>query len=413
MKLFKVFVAVAIVCLLVFAMVSCGDETTPADQSGNNQNNTTPSTQQTSSEYVVTLDPGDGVLDEDELEIIVDAGKRIGTLPKPELEGYSFDGWYEEDDEDFETKIKSSTLVNSDMTLVAHYIKYPVVTFNAGNGTVEEEQRAVESGKTIGTLPVATPQEGFLFNGWYEEDDAAHATKITSTFKVSGDMTLVAYYVTDPNYKNCELGVHSWGRWQYTEADCTNPAKKERECTECGEKETDQQYSIDNPALGHDFADWQSAVMGQSRTCKVCGEKETNSYKNISSKGAIYSVTTSNGQWGDWGILNDGNWKNDPSVCAKGGSVEIHITLKTAQHLEQIAICGGGTAAYTIYVLYDGASDFEQFASGTTGNGSGKDNASTFDFDNDGKLVSEIKINQPNSSYGTDYWYEIALGVKE
>ena len=71
---------------------------------------------------------------------------------------------------------------------------------------------------------------------------------------------------------------HTYGDWTITkEATCTESGSKERVCTVCDHKETEE-----IEALGHTYGDWtitKEAKVGikgeETRTCSLCGETET------------------------------------------------------------------------------------------------------------------------------------------
>ena len=73
----------------------------------------------------------DGVKwDEDfDEEIIVKSGEKIGKFPKPTLEGYKFDGWYE-DPEDSNTKLRTTTKYSGDETEIVLFAKFNPDTLN-------------------------------------------------------------------------------------------------------------------------------------------------------------------------------------------------------------------------------------------------------------------------------------------
>ena len=71
---------------------------------------------------------------------------------------------------------------------------YQEVEFDAQDGTVDEEKRLVEKGKTVGDLPKPT-LKGYTFNGWYTK--ASGGTKITKTTKVKKDVTYYAQWTAN------------------------------------------------------------------------------------------------------------------------------------------------------------------------------------------------------------------------
>lgn len=130
-------------------------------------------------------------------ELVV--GDAIGTLPVPEAKaGYRFDGWYDLDD----NKItEASTFEASEVTLNAKWVIQTVITFNAGDGTVEEAIRSIDAGTAIGQLPeAATTVAGESFGGWMYDGElvtaetvfGAEVTAVTLTASFGWDGTTVS-----------------------------------------------------------------------------------------------------------------------------------------------------------------------------------------------------------------------------
>ncbi len=130
-------------------------------------------------------------------ELVV--GDAIGTLPVPEAKaGYRFDGWYDLDD----NKItEASTFEASEVTLNAKWVIQTVITFNAGDGTVEEATRSIDAGTAIGQLPeAATTVAGESFGGWMYNGElvtaetvfGAEVTAVTLTASFGWDGTTVS-----------------------------------------------------------------------------------------------------------------------------------------------------------------------------------------------------------------------------
>ena len=130
-------------------------------------------------------------------ELVV--GDAIGTLPVPEAKaGYRFDGWYDLDD----NKItETSTFEASEVTLNAKWVIQTVITFNAGDGTVEEATRSIDAGTAIGQLPeAATTVAGESFGGWMYNGElvtaetvfGAEVTAVTLTASFGWDGTTVS-----------------------------------------------------------------------------------------------------------------------------------------------------------------------------------------------------------------------------
>ena len=69
------------------------------------------------------------------------------------------------------------------------------VTFNANGGSVSPATRTVASGAAVGTLPTAT-RSGYTFDGWFTS--ANGGTKVTSSTKVTANVTYYAHWTTGP-----------------------------------------------------------------------------------------------------------------------------------------------------------------------------------------------------------------------
>ena len=76
---------------------------------------------------VVTLDPGDGTVSNNNLVLLKNSA--IGTIETPTNGSYIFDGWYLEDT--FQTKVTTSTVFNNDTTLYAKWIS-EIYLYNTG-----------------------------------------------------------------------------------------------------------------------------------------------------------------------------------------------------------------------------------------------------------------------------------------
>ena len=117
----------------------------------------------------------------------IEHGKPIKTdkLTIPEVEGYTFDGWYTEDNTkfDFTTPIKSNTTVYAKWTA-----KDYEVSFITEHGKTPTSQN-VKYNKTA-TNPGELTAEGYTFIGWYA--DEAHKTKFDFSTPITGDTKVYA-----------------------------------------------------------------------------------------------------------------------------------------------------------------------------------------------------------------------------
>lgn len=117
----------------------------------------------------------------------IEYGKLIETdkLTIPEVEGYTFDGWYTEDNTkfDFTKPIKSNTTVYAKWTA-----KDYEVSFVTEHGKAPTSQN-VPYNETA-TDPGKLKEEGYTFIGWYA--DEAHKTKFDFSTPITGDTKVYA-----------------------------------------------------------------------------------------------------------------------------------------------------------------------------------------------------------------------------
>ena len=108
----------------------------------------------------------------------------------PTRDRYIFQGWYTA--RTGGVKVTPETKVTRAVTYYAYWV-YGVtsytVTFDPMWGEVTPSNRVVQSGKTVGALPVPTRPK-YKFLGWYTAADGG--TKISTTMKVNGNVTCYA-----------------------------------------------------------------------------------------------------------------------------------------------------------------------------------------------------------------------------
>ena len=129
--------------------------------------------------YTLTLDAGEGTVDPATLTVTFDAA--IGTLPAPQREGYTFEGWFDAEGKEVTAETVYTTTDNSTVTAKWTANKY---TLTLDNG----DQIEVTYNEPIGTLP--TPErEGYTFEGWFDADGNAVTAETVYT---GGALTLTA-----------------------------------------------------------------------------------------------------------------------------------------------------------------------------------------------------------------------------
>lgn len=127
--------------------------------------------------------------------ITTNVSSSITIPPDPEKEGYSFGGWYW-DNETFNDPFTANSLLNgpvsSSITVYAEWsaINYSV-TFNPGLGTIDTTQLNITYGEYV-NLPNPVISE-YIFLGWYFEDTLIES----GTWNVAGNITLFARYAKE------------------------------------------------------------------------------------------------------------------------------------------------------------------------------------------------------------------------
>ena len=120
----------------------------------------------------------------------IEHGKLIETdkLTIPEVEGYTFDGWYTTDDTDstefdFTQPIKRNTTVYAKWTAKDYEVSF--ITEH-GNAPTSQNVKYNGTAKDPGTLT----EEGYTFIGWYADKD--HNTKFDFSTPITGDTKVYA-----------------------------------------------------------------------------------------------------------------------------------------------------------------------------------------------------------------------------
>ena len=119
----------------------------------------------------------------------IEHGKPIDTdkLTLPEVEGYTFDGWYADaaysKKFDFTQPIKSNTTVYAKWTANDYY-----VSFFTEHGDPPTSQNVKYNGTA--TDPGTLTEEGYTFDGWYTDD--TYSTKFDFTKPIKSNTTVYA-----------------------------------------------------------------------------------------------------------------------------------------------------------------------------------------------------------------------------
>lgn len=145
-------------------------------------------------QYTATFDSrgGSAVLSQ-----TVDEGEPITEPAAPERSGYTFAGWYSNEDLSEDSKYVFGTPMNSDITLYAKWTSNGggekaqyTITFDSQGGSSVPSQ-TVEEGAAAAE-PQEPEREGYVFAGWYSNEDLSEDSKYVFGTPVNSDLTLYA-----------------------------------------------------------------------------------------------------------------------------------------------------------------------------------------------------------------------------
>ncbi|NMN02518.1 InlB B-repeat-containing protein, partial [Bifidobacterium panos] len=150
----------------------------------------------TADEYDITYDPNGGTLPADAPKTHT-YGEET-KLPTPTKDGYTFDGWYDEDG----NKVDAIPTDAKDMKITAKWTadEYDI-TYDPNGGTLPTDAPKTHTYGQETKLPTPT-RDGYTFDGWYDEAGKKLDTIPTDAkdMKVTAKWTADEYNITyDPN----------------------------------------------------------------------------------------------------------------------------------------------------------------------------------------------------------------------
>lgn len=142
--------------------------------------------------FTVTFESNGGSAVEDQTVL---EGDKVERPEDPTKEGYTFGGWYV--DEELTTEYDFDVAVVEDITLYAKWEEVPPaiykVIFESNGGSVVETQ-SVEEGKTV-TKPADPIKEGYTFYGWYTDEELTIEYNFDAV--VTDNITLYAKWISE------------------------------------------------------------------------------------------------------------------------------------------------------------------------------------------------------------------------
>lgn len=152
----------------------------------------------------------------------IEHGKPIDTdkLTIPDVDGYTFGGWYADEDRtiefDFTQPIKHNTTVYAKWTANDYY-----VSFVTEHGDPPTSQNVKYNGTA--NDPGKLTEEGYTFDGWYA--DAAYSTKFDFNTPITGDTKVYAKWEKNAPVLPDTYALNVSGAFVYVDgADVTAPA---------------------------------------------------------------------------------------------------------------------------------------------------------------------------------------------
>ena len=179
--------------------------------------------------YTVRLDANGGTIasGQDVTSYTYGVGATLPTKDDMTREGYTFDGWY--DNNGFSGS-SVTTISPTDTGAKTFYAKWTInsysVTFNSNDGS-DIDAQTVDYGDTVAE-PTAPTKNGYTFAGWYSDEGLVSAYDFSTT--VTSDITLYAKWTknssggsyTPPTYKPT---INQSDEGGTVSVDKTNPKK--------------------------------------------------------------------------------------------------------------------------------------------------------------------------------------------
>ena len=123
----------------------------------------------------------------------------FGELPKPNRNGYIFDGWYTAADNGEKITEDSIMTMLTDITLYAHWtVNTYVVTFDANGGVLTRNStKSVTYGSSIGNISSGAKRDLYLFDGWYTQKTGGTKVYSYDSYNWQQNITLYAHWKVD------------------------------------------------------------------------------------------------------------------------------------------------------------------------------------------------------------------------
>ena len=170
------------------------------DTTGDNMDSAADDDNDTVEMVEVKFDTNDA--EENFIPMSVARGGTLGEqLPTPRKSGYTFEGWYKDQNFTEENKVTGETTFDVNTTLYAKWREtnptsdtgnQVTVTFDANGGAVDPSSMIVAKGETLDTRMPTPSRDGYTFEGWYKDQNCTEENKVTNGTKFEDNTILYA-----------------------------------------------------------------------------------------------------------------------------------------------------------------------------------------------------------------------------
>ena len=257
--------------------------------------------------YTVTFNANGGSTPTASKQVTYDS--EYGDLPTPTRTGYTFVGWFTEQNSG--TQVISTTTVTTagNHPLYAHWTANQyTVYFNANGGSTPTASKPVTYDSEYGILPIPTRSE-YAFVGWFTEQNGGTQITSATTVKITADKTLYAHW----SYNVYTITWDPMGGWWSTPSN-NQPVDTYIE----GGDTVANVYPSDPFKPGFVFAGWWTSVNG--------GTQVTSSTEPVGSVTYYAHWTTAPNISFIW-YGNGGTWNVGGEVQANMGTTQKMNTL--------------------------------------------------------------------------------------
>ena len=268
-----------------------------------------------SGKLIITFDPANGgEIFKQEVRWNINGERLTEPSPAPTKEGYTFAGWYY-DNNGTNTKWDFGSDKAKYTTTLTAVFEVPVQTYEVKVSASPTEGGSVSGdgiyNENTAVTIAATANNNYRFVKW-EENGSEVSTDASYPFTVTSNRSLVAVFekIGDGSHTHATILVEK------VDATCTTNGTKAYYICECGKKFSDATASVEItddstlvvPATGHSYGNWVTDTAATSTTdgtkhrdCTVCGYTESGTIPATGGGGGEHTHN-----WSAWTSNGDG-----------------------------------------------------------------------------------------------------------